>query len=282
MSTNNSQIGHTPSEPFIINMETETNLDQLLSVGILTTSPSSIPLNTTNMIPSQIPTISNHQEDELSRRTWKAQQRQEQQQERQRQQREQRLRRWQRRDQRYERWLENQYQRYREQDQREQEEQEHYRYLQQRSPNFDENMDEILQERELDAYYLERMTPEERQERWLHERLNEMGRISALEQQELMKDEIEQLHQINEFETFQKEKLKYMKTWTEWDQEQLREIERIPIPDLDDPIYDQIEQLQQIDAIEKWQEEEQQQRSQEELQQLKQWEHIAFLVQQLK
>jgi hypothetical protein len=73
-------------------------------------------------------------------------------------------------------------------------------------------MDEILQERELDAYYLERMTPEERQERWLHERLNEMGRISALEQQELMKDEIEQLHQINEFETFQKEKLKYMKT----------------------------------------------------------------------
>jgi hypothetical protein len=145
----------------------------------------------TNMIPSQIPTISNHQEDELSRRTREAQQRQEQKQERQRQQRERQLPRRQRRDQRYQRWLENRNQRYSAQDRREQEQQEHYRYLQQRSPNFDENIDEILKERELNAYYLERMAPEERQKRWLHEHLNEMERISALEQQELMKDEIE-------------------------------------------------------------------------------------------
>jgi hypothetical protein len=35
-------------------------------------------------------------------------------------------------------------------------------------------MDEILQERQLEAYYLERMTPEEKQEIWDQEPLNEL------------------------------------------------------------------------------------------------------------
>ena len=35
-------------------------------------------------------------------------------------------------------------------------------------------MDEILEERQLNLYYLERMTPQERQERWEQEHLNEL------------------------------------------------------------------------------------------------------------
>jgi hypothetical protein len=60
MSQNNSQIGHTPSEALPENNENESNIDQLLSVQIITINQSaSMPFNTTNMIPSQIPVISN-------------------------------------------------------------------------------------------------------------------------------------------------------------------------------------------------------------------------------
>ncbi len=57
MNTNNSQIGDTPLELFSRNNENKSNLDQLLSVEIVTTSQSLIQFTTTNMIPSQIPLI---------------------------------------------------------------------------------------------------------------------------------------------------------------------------------------------------------------------------------
>ncbi len=44
---------------------------------------------------------------------------------------------------------------------------------------------------------------------------------------------------------------------------------------------DAIEQLNQIDVIQLLKEEEQQERNNEELIQLEQWEHVTFLVQQL-
>ncbi len=145
MSTNNSQIGNTPSEPLINNTENETNIDQLLSVEIVTTSQSSlIQLNPINMIPNiQLHgNILRPQHARRGRQQQQYQQRQEwqQQQEEQRQQQQERQRRRRERNQqRYEQWQERVYQ-------REQEEGEHYRYLQRRSPNFDELMDEILQE----------------------------------------------------------------------------------------------------------------------------------------
>jgi hypothetical protein len=56
MTTNNSELGRTPSEPFIKNKENQTNLDQLLSTEIFTinqqssSSSSSLPINPATMI----------------------------------------------------------------------------------------------------------------------------------------------------------------------------------------------------------------------------------------
>ena len=53
-------------------------------------------------------------------------------------------------------------------------EQKYQAYLEQRSPTFNEMTDEILEERQLEDYDLERMNPQERQEIWEQEQLNEL------------------------------------------------------------------------------------------------------------
>jgi len=52
-------------------------------------------------------------------------------------------------------------------------------------------MDETLDERQLDAYYLERMTPQERQEIWEQEHLNELQGNPAPRQHGLPLDDLE-------------------------------------------------------------------------------------------
>jgi len=139
MSTNNSQSGHSPSESFIENKENQSNIDQLLSVDIVTTSQasssSSIDFNPTNMI-ANIQQHNNvltgqharrgrqHQQESQQRREEQQRLRQEQQQ----QQREQQRRRRERNQRRYEQWQERVYHRQQERDQQEQEEQDHYIY----------------------------------------------------------------------------------------------------------------------------------------------------------
>jgi hypothetical protein len=186
MNTNNSQPGHSPSEStFIENNENQSNIDQLLSVEIVTTSQpssSSIQFNSIDMFVANIQQHNNVRTREHTRRGPQRQQESQQRREGQhrlRQEQQQQQREWQRRrrernQRRYEQWQERVYQRQQERYRREQEEEEHDRYLQQRSPNFDEMMDETLEERQLETYYLERMTPQERQEIWEQEQLNEL------------------------------------------------------------------------------------------------------------
>lgn len=66
-----------------------------------------------------------------------------------------------------------------------------------------------------------------------------------------------------------------------WEQEELNELEKFLAQEQSAISQDQIEQLSQIEAFEKLQEEERQQRNYEELIQTEQWEHVAFLLQQL-
>jgi hypothetical protein len=66
-----------------------------------------------------------------------------------------------------------------------------------------------------------------------------------------------------------------------WEQEQLNELENFSVSQQLTSIQDEIEQLHQIEAVEKLQEEEEQQRNRDQLIQLQQYEHIAFLHQQL-
>ena len=81
-----------------------------------------------------------------------------------------------------------------------------------------------------------------------------MEEFTALEQQELMKDEIEKSYQINNLENLHKEKIEYMNTVQEWDQEQLRIFQEIPNSQGLTFIQDQTEQRNQINEIEKWEE----------------------------
>jgi hypothetical protein len=62
MSRNSSQIGHTPIERLSENKENESNMDQLSAISCINTSRPTIPFNPRNMIPSQIPIISNSRE----------------------------------------------------------------------------------------------------------------------------------------------------------------------------------------------------------------------------
>ncbi|CAF1508520.1 unnamed protein product, partial [Rotaria sordida] len=69
METNSTQPGNMPSEPSLNNDQNETQIDQIVYARIVNLSQSSIlPMNTGNMIPSQIQTNTTDQQDEILRR----------------------------------------------------------------------------------------------------------------------------------------------------------------------------------------------------------------------
>ncbi len=277
MSANNSQTGQCPSESLILNREHQSDIDQLLSMEIVTTttnqsssSSTSIQLNTTDMVVNvqqhnnvtprqnarseeqhqqqafqQIQQQQNRQEQQrrLQQRQQRLQQelrriQQQQQSLGQETQREGRRRRRERQQQRFQQWLESQnityeqwverrnqeraqriqhhYDREEERYRERREEWEHEQYLLRRSPGFDESIDGIFQERELDQYQIERMTPQERQAICEQEQLNELEgnlasrpygipiddfeRYATFKAEQLHNDELEQTMNIDIFE----------------------------------------------------------------------------------
>ena len=68
----------------------------------------------------------------------------------------------------------------------------HEQYLLRRSPEFDESMDETLQERQIDQYQLEIMTPQGRQEIWKQEQLKYLEGDSASRPDRIPIDDFEQ------------------------------------------------------------------------------------------
>ncbi len=66
-----------------------------------------------------------------------------------------------------------------------------------------------------------------------------------------------------------------------WEQEQINDLEGFVVLEQLALVQDENEQLHQIELLQQSQEKEQQKRNHDELEQLQQWEHIAFLVQQL-
>ncbi|CAF1515388.1 unnamed protein product [Rotaria magnacalcarata] len=67
MTSNGSQIGNTPLESRFENHGNASSIDQLLFAEVQITNEPSIELNPTNMIPSQIPIIYHHQEQQYIR-----------------------------------------------------------------------------------------------------------------------------------------------------------------------------------------------------------------------
>ena len=186
-----------------------------------------------------------------------------QQRQRQQQQNEQQLQRQERNQRRYEQCQEhvNQreqtghqqqqhynryYERYLDRYQQDRYEQEYYAYLERRSPTFDERADEILTEQELEEYYFNRMKPQHRQDIWEQEYLNELQGYPS---------KCSLLLPTNHIENY-----------TEFLQEQLS--------------LDQYEQAMQINEMEKDDSSKERQRNQELLIQKREWEALAFRLQQ--
>ncbi|KAF9761760.1 hypothetical protein NGRA_2405 [Nosema granulosis] len=190
MNINSTQTGHTPSEEIFDDNTNETDINQILSMELVTTSQLVILVNTTNMIPSQRPFIGNVptlQNQQTTRQQRRRQRRRERQRERRRQRRE--VERQQRQEER----------------QRSQQERERYqRFRWMVEPEWDrdylayigfpEYMDELDHDILLEEYEWDKMGPKQR---WEQEQLNEFEGFVVLEQISLMQEEIEQPPAIN-------------------------------------------------------------------------------------
>ncbi|CAF2158509.1 unnamed protein product, partial [Rotaria magnacalcarata] len=207
METNSTQPGNMPSEPSLNNDQNETQIDQLVYARIVNLSQSSIlPMNTGNMIPSQIQTNTTDQQDETlrrrregrrRRRQRRAQRRREQraveQAQRQPRQQQRRLyprgRSQQRRHERYQRWLERLEQQ--QQDPNRQPTNYHPRIV--IPGDYDYFSGEDDQENLLEAYEWEIMTTQQRRDQI---EIMQFEGFAALEQLLLVQDEREQSQQI--------------------------------------------------------------------------------------
>ncbi|CAF1459906.1 unnamed protein product [Adineta steineri] len=194
MTANNSQYGNSPSTPSFENNASQSNINLLLLDEIHITNESTLQFNEINMIPSQMPAISNTLEHSNvtqrreSRRTrrqrrrqrWREQQellRQEQsQEEEQQQQRYYQQQNLQRRQRQHEWYYERRRRR-------------RSSYFSEHLDSFEEPMDELYKWPLLEAYEWEKMDPNER---WEQEQINELEGFAALEQLILIQDELEQ------------------------------------------------------------------------------------------
>ncbi|CAF1585179.1 unnamed protein product [Adineta steineri] len=282
MNININQILLSPTGSSSPNNENESNINQLLVAETIITSQSSpLSFNMTNMIPSQIPMITNTAEhNNLSQRR-EARRRRRQRNRQPRQEQRETLRQQQRHE-RYQRWQERLRQWKRERDQRRQRENDRDRILYP-SDLMEEPMDEMYSEPLLEAYMWDKMNPNER---WEQEQINELEGFAVLEHLEqlaLMQVELEQLQQIDHIERLQKEE----------EQIQLEQWEQDKSTDLKDPsvvayisqLEDDIEQLRQFDALQTMDneilEEQKQEPNDQEIIQMEEWEALTLLNQQL-
>ncbi|CAF1335999.1 unnamed protein product [Rotaria sp. Silwood1] len=276
MSTQSTQIGAATTESITMVTNSEGDLNQILTDELVILSQSSIQLNMTNMIPSQVPNVPNpttiHQnltEDEFRARRRKARRRQRQRraerrrqarasQHQQRNQQREEGRSERRRRERYQRWQ----QRLAEREQQEYDYSPRYEYRSRwerrreydlwSMDSSDYFMDDTYIEPLLEQYDLETGDPTYYRDQ---ENISVLEGMAALEQLMQMQDEIEQSQQIRTVADWDQEKLNEMNERKNWTQKQLNDFERTPTTKQDHLVEDEIEQLRQSDAAQKIQEE---------------------------
>ncbi|CAF2097497.1 unnamed protein product [Rotaria magnacalcarata] len=274
METNSTQPGNMPSEPSLNNDQNETQINQILYARIVNSSQSSIiPMNTGNMIPSQIQTNTTDQQDEILRRRREGRRRRRQrraqrrrehraieqaqrqrrhQQETQRHQlREQQRRLYprgrsqQKRHERYQRWLQR----------LEQQEQDPNRQPTIYHPriaipgDYDYYSGEDDQENLLEAYEWEIMTTQQRRDQI---EIMELEGFAALGQLLLIQDEREQSQQIRYMQAIDEENQEEFNRFHNWDQQRILDYEENHNTPVDEPNHDDQQQLQQIDMLERY------------------------------
>jgi hypothetical protein len=204
MSGNNTQVGFTPSRPLLENNETESNIDQLLIVPIVTINQPVVPLTTANMIPSQnYPILNLQQNNNTTRRQQSRRRRRQRQRQRRRehqgamrsqqhQQQQQWFQRQQANDRAFSRWLDNQHEYHQRRVDR-------YNDMWEDEDPFEEPMEETFKQGLLEAYDLETMDPKEQ---WEQEQLYELEGFAVLEQLAQIQDETEQQNSIDAGQQF--------------------------------------------------------------------------------
>lgn len=217
MSTNNTQRAITPLETVIIDSDGQNNINQVLSIEIVTISQPFIQFNLSNMIPSQPPAVFNHQQEEAVRpRIPEARRRR-------------RQRRAQRRRQQRALFRQRNGPR----------DQQHFLYTsrghwhqRQQSPQdfFDRQLNEAIED-------------------WQQAQVNDIENFEALEQEALMQDYIEQEQQIQETERMEEEQQQQINAIESWEQQRLQDFERSSTTQEDELLHDYDELLRQIDLL---------------------------------
>lgn len=208
MNINNSYIGNTASEPSISNSDNEASISQLISPATVTTSQPPMDYNMPNIIRSQPLVVSDLSRVEILMRQRTLQRRR---------RRRQAQRRWEQRAQHQHQQLAHQI-RYRqmanqhsqqqsehrcnqeeeEEEQEAQQDRDRHNHTLRRSPTFYDLFAEVMDERLLEMYDWEMLTPENQQEQG---HLFELDSTAALEQPAFVQDDAEQPARIHAFES---------------------------------------------------------------------------------
>ena len=252
MNSDNSQIGHTPSEQIFENNTNEIDITQILSTELVTIIQPFVKFNTTDMIPSRMQVIGNvvlHNTTATRQEIRRRRRQRQRQRRRQRQEEERRIEQHQ---------LEQVLGRSR---------REYQRWQQQRLVQWEQPRTERQQEQQ-------RVLPprHERSRTWSENEYEyrHWARLGYPEYLEEFDDEL--LKEYVSEKTDPRER---------WEQEQLGEFEGFAALEQLLLMQDEIEQDQQIKTTKKMLEEEQEEVNQEQYIQLQLWEHAAFVVQEL-
>ena len=206
MNINNSQIGNTASEPLISNSDSEASISQLISPGTVTTSQPLMDDNIPNMIRSQPLLISDQSRVEIlmrqrtfrrRRRPRRAQRRWQQKVQHQHQQLAHQIRYRQMANQHFQQQQEHRHNQQEEEEPKAHQDRDRHNHSLRRSPTFYDLFAEVMNERLLEMYDWETLSPENQPE---HGQLFELNSTAAMGQPALVQDDAEQSTGIHAFE----------------------------------------------------------------------------------
>ena len=200
---NNSQIGNTASEPSISNSDTEASISQLISTDIMSTSQPPMDHNMPNIIRSQPLLISDQSRVEIlmrqrTARRRRAQRRWQQRVQHQHQQLAHQIRYRQMVNQHFQQQRDHQHNQDEELQQEEQQDPDRHNHTLSRSPTFYDLFAEVMNERLLEIYDWEALTPENQPEQ---EQLTELESTAAMEHPVLVQDDANQSPEIHASES---------------------------------------------------------------------------------
>ena len=254
MNINNNPIGNIASEPSISNDEGEASISQLISPGIVTTSQAPMDHDMPNIIRSEPLLISDQSGAEIllrqrtarrRRRQRRAQRRWEQRAQHQHQQLAHQIRYRQMANQHFQQQQAHRYNQDEEREEEEQQDRDRHNNALPQSVTFSDLFVEVMDERLLEMYDWETLSPEHQLG---HGELYGLEGTVALEQPTLVQEETEQSPRIHPFERTSEEDEQQKKYMTEeCNQTLLNNLQNTSTLHLFDSISIQVEQTAQLE-----------------------------------